>query len=158
MKQLQEYFSTLSERDRRIFILGIIAGVILLYLGLFLLPTMSSIGKLERSIARRQKDYKQASELLTRYQALPKQSGKTKEAILPFVENLGKKEGIQDKIDYLKPFGTKGGAELKLVQVSSDQLIRLLYTFQGAGIKVSQMNMRDYSNSGLWTAKIFLEE
>ncbi|MCL5037185.1 MAG: type II secretion system protein GspM [Chloroflexi bacterium] len=158
MKQIQQYLLTLTERDRRIMIIGSISAVILLYLGLFLLPAVSKIEKLEKSIVRKQTDYNMVADLVSRYQALPKTSGNAGKAILPFVENLGKREGIADNIDYLRPFGDKGGAELKLVQISSDKLVKILYEFQGAGIKVRQMNMRDYGNSGQWTAKIFLEE
>jgi type II secretory pathway component PulM len=154
-------FNELSQREKIVFSAGGALIFILLYLGLFLLPAMQDIGRMKKQCAALSRDWTTLQGYVQEFRNLPQQASPPPErvSVIAFLERCGSTLKIERKIQYLKPFssGTKEGAEIKLDNITGEELTRFLYMIQQGQINITRINVRDNNIDGLWTVKIFLE-
>jgi type II secretory pathway component PulM len=148
-------------RQKIIYGLGGALILVLLFLGVFLLPTLDNTKKLKKQVRSLSAEWALLQGYVQEYRNLPEvKPPPERVSLLSFLEESGRSLQLEKKIVYLKPFTTGGkteGAELKIENVSGDELIKLIHRIQGAQITITRMNLRDHNMDGLWTAKIFLE-
>jgi type II secretory pathway component PulM len=153
--------SELSHRERLIALGGGAIAAFLLYLGLFLLPAQAHIKKTQKTVTLLAKEWAQLQAVVQDYRNLPTVAPPPERvSLLSFLEQSGSVLQIEKKIAYLKPFtvsGKKEGAEIKLDNVTGEEIIKFTHRLQQARITIIKINLRDHNMDGLWTAKIFLE-
>jgi type II secretory pathway component PulM len=151
----------LSSRERILVLGGGALAAFLLYLGIFLLPTIAHIKKTQKAITLLAKEWAQLQTVVQDYRNLPTVAPPPERvSLLSFLEQSGNVLQIEKKVAYLKPFtvsGKKEGAEIKLDNVTGEEIIKLTHRLQQARITIIKINLRDHNMDGLWTAKIFLE-
>jgi len=134
---------------------------ILLFTGIFILPSMDTTKKLKKQLKALSTEWTILQGYVQEYRNLPEvKPPPERVSLLSFLEESGRALQLEKKIAYLKPFspdGKKEGAELKVDDISGDELIRLIHRIQGAQITITKMNLKDHNMDGRWTAKIFLE-
>lgn len=154
----------LSMREKIVLGGGAIIVLILLYMGLFLFPTVKKIQTSRKQLSILQKQWAEMKNDVDENRSLQitGEGVPTEQvSLVAFLEKSGNSLNISNKIAYLRPSTTvdKGeGAEVKLDNVTGEEIMRLLHGIQKARIKVVSINLRDHNLDGLWTVKIFLEE
>ncbi|GEM_PF-1857224 len=154
-------FNELSHREKIVFSAGGVVIFLLLYLGLFLLPSMQDISRMKKQRTALLKEWTTLQGYVQEYRNLPQQASPPPEraSVIAFLEQCGNQIKIEKKIVYLKPFsaGKGEGAEIKIDNITGDELTRFLHLIQGAQLNITRINVRDPNMDGLWTVKIFLE-
>jgi type II secretory pathway component PulM len=150
----------LDPKEKKIVTIGGIALAILLYLAVFIFPTLDNISKYENKLKNSKTDFKTLENLVLEHRAHQSNATQKHEGtLLSYVEQKAADLKMQDQIGYLRPFGDKGeGAELKIDSISGENLIKFMYELQQGKIKIGQLQMSDFEGDGVWTAKLFLEE
>ncbi|MHC9539237.1 MAG: type II secretion system protein GspM [Vulcanimicrobiota bacterium] len=153
-------FNELSTREKIVFTAGGALIFLLLYLGLFLLPSMQNISRMKKQCAALSKDWITLQGYVQEYRNLPIDASPPPErvSVIAFLEQCGSQLKI-GKITYLKPFssGKSEGAEIKIDNITGEELTRFLHQIQEAQINITRINVRDNNMDGLWTVKMFLE-
>jgi len=150
----------LNPKEKQVATLGALALAVLLYLTVFLLPTLGDIHKYQTKLKSTQADIYNLENLIKEHRtyqaAIPvKREG----SLLSFVEQKAAELKLQDQIGYLRPFGDKGeGAELKIEAIRGSEVIKFIYELQKGQVKISQLQLNDFEGDGTWVAKLFLEE
>ena len=156
------HFNELSVKERIIFGVGTVVAIFLLYLSLFLLPALKNISDARKDLNKRIQQWAELQSLVEENANLPTSSAPPERvSLLAFLEQSGNSLNISNKIVYLKPLTTteKGeSAEVKIDNVTGEELMRFLHRIQQAQIKITQINLRDHNLDGLWTVKMFLED
>lgn len=130
----------------------------LLYLFLFLFPTLGNIKKYKKKEPLKEKEWTEFVALIEehqKYKEIKKQMPNV--PLIAFIEDKTKQLDLTGKMAYLKPLDS--GGEIYVLQfenITSEELIAFLYQLQENFIKISQLNLKDYEQDGLWNAKIYI--
>lgn len=134
---------------------------LVLYITLFLSPTLGDIKKLNKELASNAKKWSELQALVQEERSLPVAGApKERPSLLSWLEESGNQLKISSKIVYLKPTTIPGkgeGAELKLDGITGDELLRFIHMMREAQVNIVSINLRDHGLTGLWTVKMFLE-
>lgn len=147
-----------NDSQKRTMIFGIIAALLIVYFGLFLLPTIDNINKTKSKIAANTKNRVKLRELLEKRPTVVKQEIKPFEGSLSaFVEKSAQELNI--KISNIRPYGkTSEGVEVKIEEMTGKELLDFINRMESSGVSVTMLDARDYKESGIWTVKINLEK
>ncbi|MDQ7823939.1 MAG: type II secretion system protein GspM [Candidatus Eremiobacteraeota bacterium] len=152
----------LSPREKIIYGVGVPIILLMLYVVFFILPSLEHIRVAKKQIAAYRGQWKQIEAEIERYRNLPAVTSPAERvSLLSFLEQSGNNLKIDKKIVYLKPFSTTGnkeGAEVKIDDITGDELIKLIHLVQEARISIVKINVKDHNLDGLWTLKLFLED
>jgi type II secretory pathway component PulM len=151
----------LSSREKTIVIGGSIIAIVLLYQGIFLMPVLAHIKKSRKALTLLSKEWTEIQAVAQDYRNLPAVAPPPERvSLLAFLEQSVNALQIDKKIVYLKPFtmsGKKEMAEIKIDNVTGEEIIRFTHRMQQARITIIKINVKDHNMDGLWTAKILLE-
>ncbi|MCE1247099.1 MAG: type II secretion system protein GspM [Firmicutes bacterium] len=147
-----------NSSQQKTLILGIIAAVLIVYFGLFLMPSIDNINKTKSKIAANKKNRAQLRELLEKRPAVVQQEVKPFDgSISAFVEKTAQELNI--KISNIRPYGKNSeGVEIKIDDMTGKDLLDFINRMESNGISVTMLDARDYKGSGLWAIKINLEK
>jgi type II secretory pathway component PulM len=139
-------------------VLGIVAAILIVYFGFFLLPTIDNINKTQSKIAANKKNRAALKELLENRPAKVQQEIKPFEGSLSaFVEKTAQELNV--KISNIRPYGkTSEGVEIKIDEMTGKELLDFMNKMESSGVSVTRLNARDYKESGIWTVKLNLEK
>ncbi len=152
-------FSELSIREKVIVLGGGTLVVLLRYFGGFLMPTLKKTADLEKKLKTQQADWKKLESMVKEHlEIAPALNTTQPEPLLPAIERLNRELAVGSKLTSIQPFGEGGReAEVKMEDLSGQEIVRLLDGFKKAGITVRHLYCKDYDGNGLWFVKIYLK-
>jgi type II secretory pathway component PulM len=145
------------QREKIVLIGGGITFFLLLYLLVFLFPTIKKINLVEKQIQTDEKDTVQIRSLLEEYSSKNTETIKTFEGSLSaHVERTAQSIGVT--IAFIRPYGEEGrGVEIKIDEMNGESILRFVYEMENSGIYISRLNMRDFKSTGVWVVTMNLE-
>jgi type II secretory pathway component PulM len=151
----------LSNRERRIIIVGGIAAAILFLIFGWVNPTLQRIERLDRAIAQERRELQEVRQLYSAFEALGSREAQAQEelenrtlesfSIASVIEGMARESKIQDRVQYLKPDQTpfsdayqEVSVSLKVTEIQPDQMVDFLYRIESSNdlLRVRSLQIR----------------
>ncbi len=144
----------ITRREKYMLMGGAAVVAVFLLLTMVIMPVMSQRTALKEGIASKTKRLEMVYELTGRIKAIEATASKNAAAggdnfsIFGYFEEMAKRRGVNEKIEYMKPIGEKGAGsesvEIRLKGIYAEDLIRLLHGLNSAPVTVSvkRLNVR----------------
>jgi len=152
-------FQTMSERERRMVIIGAVAAVIIIIVGV-LLPLNNSVGKAHERIARKQADLSWMRAVGPELQAagpVTQQRPSSQESLLVVVDRAARESGLGSALTSSEPSGP-GRLRVRLEKAPFDQMIGWLGRISDQhGITVESATVDNAGAPGIVNAGLVLQ-
>jgi type II secretory pathway component PulM len=146
-----------KQREKIVVIGGSIVFFTLLYLLVFLFPTLTKIRNSEKNIKTDEKNLVKLRELLEQHgSSAAKPTNRIEGSLSAFIERKAREMNIT--IAFIRPYGEEGrGVEIKIDEMDGDSILRFVYEMETNGINITRLNIRDFRNTGIWVVRMNLE-
>jgi len=157
---LQEYWSGLQPRERRVLAGGGVATVLILFYALILEPFTSELARLESSVATQQEELAWMQRAAVEAKSLSAgapQAGANRngQAIMSVIDSSARKHGLAKALKQLSPSG--GKVRVRLESAAFDALLNWLGELGAKqGVPVSSLNMERLPTPGMVNATVVL--
>jgi Tfp pilus assembly protein PilO len=153
----------LTARDRRALGAGIAAGLILLVLFAWILPTLERMRRLDRAVASERQRLQEVRRLHAALGELGEREARIQErlkrraseafSVAAVIEAMARESRIMEQVQYLKPEQAKvsdqyreASVSLKAVELSAEQLVDFLYRVESSDriLRVRNLQIRNH--------------
>jgi hypothetical protein len=151
----------LSEREKRIVILGGVAVAALFLIFGWISPTLEKIKNLDRGIVQQRRELQEVRQLYSDFQALGSREAKAQEelekrtlesfSIASVIEGMARESKIEDRIQYLKPDQSQYSDQfqevsvsLKVTEIQPEQMVDFLYRIESSNdlLRIRSLQIR----------------
>lgn len=173
MNNIAQYIKKLSQREKTILIMGLVAAIAIILYGSVLDPVLDRYTNLDRLIRQKESQHKDILRLKGEYLFLKKEytelekaASRTREGFSPltFMESVGAQAKIKDRVVSMKPIINPIGedyressVEVKIERVVLEQIMKYLHIIEGSTypLKVKTLHMKSrFDDPGLMDALV----
>jgi general secretion pathway protein M len=153
--QLLEKYAALSERERRMLLIGAVAGVLIIVFGI-LLPLDRSVSKAQERLQKKRADLVWMQSVAPEINTLAPPPQSTGESLLLIVDRSARESGLANALAGSEP-GGGGNLSIRLEKAPFDTLVGWLGRLsQQNGVTVESATVEKAGTPGLVNAAIVL--